>query len=161
MPRLCSVCHHPDRAAIDAALVAGEPYRSIAQRFAASSDAVLRHKLAGHLPAALVKAQDAQEVTQADDLLAQLRALRSKSYGLLLAAERAGDIRTALAGVREARACLELLAELEGELDRRPVVNLLIAPEWLSVRAALFVALAPYPEARAAVADRLLALEPS
>ena len=45
----------------------------------------------------------------ADDLLGQVRALRSKAMSILLAAERQGDLRTALAGIREARACLELL----------------------------------------------------
>ena len=44
MARTCTICTHPERAAIDKALVAGQPYRSIAQHFAASADAVLRHK---------------------------------------------------------------------------------------------------------------------
>ena len=70
-----------------------------------------------------------------------------------------GDYRTALSGVGQARACLELLLEVEGRVDRRPTVNLLVAPEWLAVRAALLAALAPYPEALAAVAERLLVLE--
>jgi len=93
------------------------------------------------------------------DLLREVRALRGKSYALLLKAEAAGDYRTALAGVREARACLELLAEMEGELDRRQTVNVLVAaPEWLAARAAVLGALRPCPEARVAVADALAAL---
>src|SRR3954453_21307670 len=62
-------------------------------------------------------------------------------------------------GVRETRGCLELLAKLLGELDERPQVNLLLAPEWRTVRGALLAALAGFPEARAAVARQLLALE--
>jgi len=54
---------------------------------------------------------------------------------------------------------LELFAKLVGDLDERPQVNVLVAPEWVQVRAAVLAALRPYPEARAAVADRLLALE--
>lgn len=158
MSRACSICAHPNRDAIDKALVAGVANRRIAAQHAVSEQAIRRHR-AEHLPEKLAASQEAAEVAQADDLLRELRALRSKAYGLLLKAEAAGDIRTALAGVREARGCLELFAELEGELDRRPTVNVLIAPEWLAVRAALLDALRAYPEARVAVAERLIAVE--
>jgi hypothetical protein len=158
MPRPCTVCQHPERPAIDRALVGGEPYRGVARQWQVSDDAVARHRVA-HLPERLAQAQDAVAVAQATDLLREVRALRAKAYALLTRAEQQGDLRTALQGVREARACLELLAELEGELDRRATVNLLIAPEWLAVRGVLLEALGPYPAARAAVASRLLALE--
>lgn len=55
----------------------------------------------------------------------------------------------------------ELLAKLLGELNDQPQINVLVAPEWLQVRAVLLEALTPYPEARAAVAGRLLTLEAS
>lgn len=54
---------------------------------------------------------------------------------------------------------LELLAKLRGELDERPQINVLLAPEWLTVRTALLEALWSYPEARTAVAARLQKLE--
>jgi hypothetical protein len=54
---------------------------------------------------------------------------------------------------------IELLAELIGELDKRPQVNVLLAPEWLVVRTAMLLALQPYPEARASVSTSLLTLE--
>jgi len=53
----------------------------------------------------------------------------------------------------------QLLAKLLGQLDERPQVNVLMAPEWLQVRVALLTALAPHPEARQAVAAALVALE--
>lgn len=59
------------------------------------------------------------------------------------------------------RSQTELLAKLLGELDDRPQVNVLMAPEWLNVRTALLEALRPYPEARTAVAARLVALDAS
>ena len=148
MPRTCTVCSHPDRPAIDGALVAGDAFRHIASQFGTSTTALQRHK-ADHLPAAVATAHEAEQVVQADDLLRQLRGLHSKAVSLLLAAERAGDLRTALAGVREARGCLELLLEIEGELDRRPQVNVLVAnPEWLAVRSAILMALQTHPAAR-------------
>lgn len=54
---------------------------------------------------------------------------------------------------------LELLAKLAGELDERPIINVLTAPEWLQVRGLLLEALRPFPDARAAVAARLMAVE--
>ena len=158
MPRVCTVCTHPERDAINKALVDGTPYRTIAQRFAASPDAVLRHKTE-HLPAIMVKSKEAQEEALADDLFAQLKQLRNKAISILLKAESAGDLRTALLGIRESRACIELLAEMEGELNRNPVTNILIAPEWLQVRALLMTALSEYPEARANVARALLEVD--
>jgi len=158
MPRTCTVCQHPNRAEIDRALLAGEPLRNIAERFRLSTTALHRHKR-DHLPSTLVKAREAEEVSRADDLLAQVQQLQAKALDLLRKAEAEGDYRTALAGIREARGCLELLAELTQQLDRRPQVNILLAPEWQVVRSVLLTALLPYPEARAAVAARLLELE--
>ncbi len=151
MPRVCTICTHPEREAINAALVANEPYRTIAQRYAASPDAVFRHK-ADHLPAVMVKSEQAREAAHADTLVGQVQDMRSKALAILETAEQAGDLRVALLGIREARACVELLLEVEGELNRAPVISLYLSPEWLRVRGVLFQALGDFPEARAAAA---------
>ncbi len=155
MPRTCTVCIHPERAAINKALIANEPFRHIAERFGTSATALTRHK-AEHLPAIMVKSQAAKETALAGDLLSQVQQLRDKALGILQSAEEAGDLRTALLGIREARACVELLAEMEGELNRNPTINILLAPQWIELRAVLLQALGPFPEARASVAQALL-----
>jgi hypothetical protein len=109
VPRSCTVCEHPEREAIDHALVGDSSNLSVSSLFGVSESAVRRHK-ANHLPAALAKAQDAEEASRADDLLRQVRALQSKTLSILLAAEGAGDLRTALGAIREARGNVELLA---------------------------------------------------
>lgn len=156
--RRCTICTHPDAPAINQAMVNHRPFRRIADQFGLSLSSVLRHH-DNDLPAELAKAKTAEETARADDLLLQVQALRNKSMALLLAAEKAGDLRTALSGVRTALTCLELLAELSQQIDRRPTVNLTMAPEWIATRSALVEALRPYPEARTAVSDALLALE--
>lgn len=158
MPRPCTVCVHPERAAIDRDLLAGRACRDIAGRHGLGKSAVARHG-ADHLPASLARAADARAVADADALLREAEALRAKAMALLRAAELAGDLRTALAGVREARGCLELLARLSGELRDGATVNVVVTPGWAAVRAVVVAALAHFPEARAAVAERLLALE--
>ncbi len=150
MPRKCTVCTHPDREAIDAALVEGGAFPALVAKYRVSKDSLSRHKT-NHLPAKLVMAQAAEDVAQADGLLEQVRALQGRAYGILDKADGAGDLRTALGAIREARSNLELLAKLLGELDDRPTVNVLISPEWLELRAVIVGALEPYAEARGAV----------
>ena len=158
MPRRCSVCDHPERAAIDAALVEGVSYRDIARQWGVSKDAVSRHK-ADHLPAHLAAAQEAATAASADDLLAQVETLRQKATRIGDKAEKAGDLRTALQGVRELVRIVELLARLQGELQEAPIVNILLLPEWVQVQTVLLAALAPFPDARAAAAAALVELD--
>jgi hypothetical protein len=150
MPRRCTVCDHPERHSIDEALVSGTPYRSVAKRFRLSESAVYRHK-SEHLPAHLLKARQVEEVAQADDLLEQVRHLQAHTLDILERAEKAGDLRIALAAISQARGNLELLGKLAGELDERPVVNLNISPEWLELRTVIVGALEPHPAAHTAV----------
>jgi hypothetical protein len=150
MPRTCTVCTHDLRHEINVALVHREPYRTIARQYRVSKDALQRHAHE-HLPKLLVEAKQAVEVADADELLAEVRDLQARTLAILEASEEASEHRTALAAIREARANLELLAKLLGELDERPVVNLTISPEWLELRAVIVGALEPYSDARGAV----------
>ena len=155
MPRSCTVCEHPKREGIDRALVGETSNLSVSSLFGVSESAVRLHK-ANHLPATLAKAHEAAEVANADDLLGQVRALHATTLGILKTAEETGKLPVALGAIREARGNLELLAKLLGEIDDRPQVAVLIAsPEWLALRARIVAALAPYPEARVAVAEVL------
>jgi hypothetical protein len=155
VPRNCTVCTHPDRAEIDQALVAGESSYSLAARYSSLSRAAIQRHGDNHLPAKLVMAQAAEEVAQADTLLEQVRNLQRRALDILDKAEEAGELRTALGAIREARGNLELLAKLLGELDERPVVNLSVSPEWLELRAVIVTALGPHPEALRAVVGAL------
>jgi hypothetical protein len=150
VPRTCTICEHPEREAIDRALVGETSNLSVSSLFGVSESAVRRHK-ANHLPAKLVMAEKAAEVAQADDLLEQVRDLQARTLAILEAAEQTNQHRTALAAIREARSNLELLAKLLGELDERPVVNLNISAEWLELRVVIVAALEPHTEAREAV----------
>jgi hypothetical protein len=154
MPRRCTVCDHPERHSIDEALVTGAPYRSVAKRFERSESAIYRHKTE-HLPAHLLKAKEVEEAARADDLLDQVRNLQAHALDILERAEKAGDLRTALAAISQARGNLELLGKLAGEIDERPVVNLNVSPEWLELRGVIVGALEPYSEARGAVLSAL------
>jgi hypothetical protein len=155
VPRACTVCTHPELEAINRALVEGTPNRRIASHHDVTERAVRNHK-ASHLPATLVKAQEAEEIAEADGLLSHVKDLQTRALSILDKAEAADELRTALGAIREARGNLELLAKLLGELDERPQVNILIAPE---IRDVIVQALRPYPEARQSVANALAEIE--
>lgn len=132
MGRRCSVCAHPDREALDRAIVAGEPRRAVAARSSLSPDAVERHAQ-HHLPAAIVKAAEAVEMAHGEQLFDQVRAqqtraeaLYSEALAILRRAKRRKDgglaleaVRTATATLREARRQIELLAHLVESKEAR------------------------------------------
>ena len=158
MPMACSICTHPHRDVIDTDLASGVPNRRIAARYAVTEQALRRHK-ANHLPAALAKAAEATQVASADALLREVSRLHGRAVGIIDRAERTDDLRAATGAIREALRCVELLARLSQQLDDTPAVNISVMPAWDGIRTTVVEALAAYPEARAAVADRLLALE--
>lgn len=157
MPRPCTICTHPERDEIDTAIVRGQPLRRIATQRGLTEQSMRRHG-AAHLPASLARAHAAQEIAQAGDLLGELRELHNRVLGILERAEESGDLRAATGAIREARSVIELLAKLTGEIDDKPEVNIVISPQWLTIRGAILEALEPFPEARVAVGARLLAV---
>jgi hypothetical protein len=155
MPRSCTVCAHPKREEIDRALVEGVSAAEISGRYRTVGERAVRRHRSNHLPAKLVMAEKAAEVAEADSLLDQVGDLQRRALAILDTAEAAGELKTALSAIREARGNLELLAKLLGELDERPVVNLNVSSEWLELRAVIVTALEPHPEALGAVVGAL------
>jgi len=155
MPQQCSICIHPQRAEIDKALVAGEPLRDIAGRCPVSRSALHRHKQ-DHLPGHLVKAAQEEDLGQAIDVLRQLKAINAACLEILQKSRADGKHSISLRAVDRIHRQIELQAKLLGELQEQgPQVNVLVAPEWQEIRVNVLRALAPFPEARQAVAGVL------
>jgi hypothetical protein len=123
MPRRCSVCIHPDRQQIDQAIVSGNSYRTVAQQFTISRDAVVRHRR--HLSVALAKPLNSEQISPPETLLGQLEELKSEAQRLKQKAEGDGDYRTALAAVRELCRIVELVAKLCGQIDSHTETKIL------------------------------------
>jgi len=87
MPRVCTICTHPECEAINRALLAGEPFRYVSVRFGTSPAALVRHK-ADHIPAHLAKAEEAKEAAQADSLTADLKRIMARINLLFDACDR-------------------------------------------------------------------------
>ncbi len=124
MARKCKVCVHPELNEINRELAAQSPNISeISRKYGIPWDSLKRHKV-NHLPKSLSKAKEAQDIALGDDLLNQVKLLQTKSFRILRKAEDEGDLRIALAAIKEARGNLELLAKLLGQIEERREVQL-------------------------------------
>lgn len=151
----CQVCQHEEREHIDAKLVTGAASRPIAEEYGLHYKAILNHRKK-HLPKTLIKSQTLQDEQGADQLLARVEDLYSKSLLLIEKADSDQKWQAATSAIKESRACLELTAKLIGQLKTGHTYNITYNQEFVSARLAIYQALKPYPDARQAV---ILALE--
>lgn len=158
MPRTCTVCSHAERAQIEAALVAGTSNRRIATHYGLTEASVRRH-VSEHVKQQIAESREAREEAQSLDVVKQLKAINGTAFAILAEARRAQDHDIALKAIDRIQRQLELQAKLLGQLDERPVVNVMLSPEWLHVRAAMLAALAPHAQARLDVAAALIVLD--
>lgn len=153
MPRLCTVCIHPEAEKIDTAVVEGKAsLRKISQQFKISPHSLYRHKR-NHLPGKLVKAREAKEVAGASDNLSRLSRLQDEAQSILQAAKKSRSLHIALEAIRELSRLIELQAKITGEL--RPEVNIVLDPSYISMRTIVLNVLQPYPALRAKISEAL------
>jgi hypothetical protein len=134
MPRTCSICKSKRRSEIEAELIRGEAYRSVAKQHGCSAPSVFRHKN-GHLPEKLSLAKRHQETLSAEGLLAEMAELKSRLRNGLDQAERAGNMAAFVAFAREHRQCLEsyfdmserIASKVGGAIPDRPGLAEIIA----------------------------------
>lgn len=154
MPRVCTICTHAERGEIDKALVSRQSYRAISCQYDVGRESLRRHAQ-DHLPETLARGREAELASEADVLLTDVRKLQARTLRALQTAETANDLQTMFRGVKEARENIALLLKVKGELDERPVVNVVMSQEWIVLRAKIVSALEPYPEARDALVAAL------
>src|ERR1700694_3307057 len=124
MPQTCTICKSPDRAAIEASLVAGTSLRNIAKQFSVGAFSVQRHKEHCMQPALAdaIRTQDKQAAFSALDEMAwmrqQAKAIYADVWPDASVKDRVKDHRIALQSLGELRKQTELYSELTGELDR-------------------------------------------
>ena len=153
MPKPCSVCIHADADIINAQLIEGVTLEMLSKAYKLSVTALHRHK--NHIPPALAKAQDAQEIAAADSLMRRISDLNEKAQDVYERAINADNLSAAVQAIRELRGITELYAKITGELQSQTVNNIIIAPEWVSLRNVILIALEPYPPARQAVIEAI------
>jgi hypothetical protein len=117
MPKPCSVCIHKDREDIDRALLAGVPYRTLANQYGLSASALCRHMR--HL-ARYRQAMIAAEERRFNDAILDKLDLMDHRLGEIY--RQAGDhrsLRVALDAIKENVRVLGLLEKLRGKKPLR------------------------------------------
>lgn len=153
MPRKCSICSHLDIDKINFGLISGDSLRDIARRYNLDKSAVLRHKQ-NHLPAHLIKAEEKADKNRACSLIDEIKLLQLKAERIAEKAEKKGDYRTALSGIRELTRIIEILARMQGEIQDQNI-NIVLNPQWVELRTIILSALDEYPEAKIKVAQAI------
>jgi transposase-like protein len=166
----CTACRHRERAAIDLALARGVAVSALVRRYGISTDILYRHRKS-HIPpqlkAKLLAGPDCDidlsrlRESESQSLLANLVALRHRLFAALDVAEEAGDGFMFTRVSTQLHTNLELTGKLLGDLGlgSTTINNVLVMPAYIELRVSLTKALAPFPEARHAVAAVLHQLE--
>jgi hypothetical protein len=162
---------NPDRPRLEYDLARGVPPRTVAKKYRVNVHACYRllkrlppQLRAAHMGARLKAGADLEKL-RLDESSGLLQNLATQRARLLLCQDSAlevGDVAKVgyIAGVIHRN--LELVGKYLGEFAQhqiRTTVSVLIQPEYLEFRASLMRALAPYPEARRAVAVALHSIE--
>jgi hypothetical protein len=111
----CTVCRHPERLAIEAALVKQTAFRKIGKEFNVGFQAVRRHQ--AHVLRKLSKAREGIEMAEASTLLARIDQVLRDAQRITAKAEKDGDLPTALQGLRTITNSLSLLGRITGEIQ--------------------------------------------
>jgi hypothetical protein len=161
MAQACTVCRHPKRPEIDRALVTGAADLKVAKDYGLARSSVQRHK-ARHIAEQIaegLKARGVENATAGNALWLQVEGLL-KTAMEILESSKTTDKRTALGAIREARDCMRLIAEVQGQLNAGTTVNVAVSQEWHKVaniivgslesyQGRVLEALARFPEAQA------------
>ena len=168
--RRCTICAHREHAAIDLGLARHVSLGALAKRYGLGPDSLQRHRL-NHLPsqlrASLLAGPDIEGVdlgrlreVESQSLLMNLVSLRNRLFASLDVAEEAGDGNMLARVASQLHRNMEIVGKLLGDLSTGTTINnVLIQPQYIELRIGLVAALAPFPEARQAVAAVLHTIE--
>lgn len=166
----CRVCRSRERAPIELAIARGVTLAALSRRYGVSVDILYRHRNL-HMPPQLkarllagpsIEGVDLDKLreTESQSLLANLISLRQRLFASLDVAEEHQDGYTLVRIASQLHSNFEIVAKLLGDLHTGTVINnFLIQPQYVEMRVELVKALAPFPEARQAVAAVLHTIE--
>jgi hypothetical protein len=173
----CVVCSHPERARIEFGKVSGASLDNLALTFKVSRDSIHRHCLnhlsdddrSNYLASVPLKELADKAAAEGTSVLDNLSIVRSTLMRSFQVAASVGDRSGTATLAGKLTDVLRTIGNLTGELGSMAVKNLMInnsttilnSPVFASLQANLLHALAPFPEARAAVVAALLTMDES
>lgn len=161
MARPCTICQHPERDAIDRAVLGFAALSKIAAAYRVSEDALSRHK-AAHLAETLKTAKETREVQQAKvveqhaiEVMEQLKIINRSTLTILKEARDVRDHNLALRAIDRVQRQIELQAKLLGDFQPDGSLNITINAEWIDLRTAIMAVLEAHPAAKHEVIEAL------
>lgn len=122
----CPICSNPRRKEIERSILLGMSFHAIGRAFGVCRKMARDHQLKGHIGKRMLKASEALEVRDANDLVSELRQLADTATRIGQKAEHAEQYSAAMRGIGEMVRITELIAKLTGQLDESARVNVLI-----------------------------------
>jgi hypothetical protein len=116
--RVCTICTHQSRDALDRLILRGEQLNAVARRFSVSPDAVFRHRK--HMQRVMATAASAvarNQVEYGSSLLAEVARIRADAERLQLEHENRRDLRGALKAIETRLSIVELEARFTGQIE--------------------------------------------
>ena len=122
MARVCTVCKHPERPAIDSAIVGGGAFEGIEKQFHVSRFALARHKT--HVVELVALSSKVEKIAKADNLVDDILELTRHAREILEESRKVKDQRTALSAIGTLKSLLEFRAQVSGALKPHQTNNL-------------------------------------
>ncbi len=125
----CTVCSHPERRAIDRALLAGNAtYESLSDRFGPSLSALFRHKK--HLRENILQARQRLDNNLRLGFLFKLNNFLARTEKASQQAEAADNVDQVLKAARVGSRIIHDLSKMESPWDLDTVYRVLASPQW-------------------------------
>ena len=130
MPK-CTICHHPERQAIDCALLTdNDTYAALSHQYGPSISALFRHKK--HLQEKIRQTEKRLENSLHQETLFRYNDFLESTRQIVRTASADGDTRQVLRAVREGTRILNFITKLEVQFDPDTVYRILASPQWVS-----------------------------
>jgi hypothetical protein len=123
MPQTCTICTHPDRTAIDTALVGHASLAKLSQEYGVDYNALYRHSK-NHVPKQLLKVYEKRELTENFNLMAKIDFLVTETEDIYAEARKGGKSMLALKSLDSLRAHYQLLINISAQLHQQKVLEL-------------------------------------
>jgi hypothetical protein len=167
----CSVCNHADRVLIESTRIAGASLDTIAAKYTVSRDAIWRHMgkhvsedlRAEYLAAVPLKELAAKAAAEGVSVLEHFSIVRSVLMQQFQLASSVNDRNAVGSLAGRLTEVLRAIANITGEMGAlanstiniHGNINVLNSPVFATLQANMLTALAPFPDARAAVVAAL------
>jgi hypothetical protein len=124
----CSVCNHPEKMAIDQALLKGATFAALSKEYNLSTSALDRHK--SHLQTMILKAIDRFQKNLQHHGAFWLSRTLDMVERIAKAAEAEGNYRISLQAIRQGTSLLNIINKRECQFDPLMVYAIITSPQW-------------------------------